>query len=185
MENILKPGRYINSEWNAVHKEWKDSALKVALGFPDVYEIGMSHLGTKILYGILNRQKGVICERVFAPGMDMEKRMKDKEEKLCSLESSHALKEFDIIGFSIQYEMNYLDLLNILYLGGVALYSKDRGEGDPVVIAGGPCAFNPEPLADFVDAFVIGEAEEAIVEIINAAKGEVWRVEGKRKNAIE
>ncbi|MCX5687572.1 MAG: B12-binding domain-containing radical SAM protein, partial [Candidatus Omnitrophica bacterium] len=126
MLEILRPARYINSEWNAIHKKWDDSTLKIALSFPDVYEIGMSHLGVRILYGILNREQGVICERVFAPWPDMEKRLRDKKEKLCSLESSHALKEFDIIGFSLQYEMNYLDILNILDLGGVPLCSKDR-----------------------------------------------------------
>ena len=171
MIDILRPARYINSEWNAVHKKWNDSALKIALLFPDVYEIGMSHLGMRILYGILNREQDVICERAFAPWPDMEKRLRDKKENLCSLESSHVLKEFDVIGFSLQYEMNYLDILNMLDLGGVPLCSKDRSDNDPVVIAGGPCAFNPEPLADFIDAFVIGEAEEAILEIVKAVKG--------------
>jgi len=169
--DILKPGRYINSEWNAIHKEWNAGALKIALSFPDVYEIGMSHLGMRILYGVLNREQGVICERVFAPWPDMEKRLRDKKENLCSLESSHALKEYDVIGFSLQYEMNYLDILNMLDLGGVPLCSKDRSDNDPIVIAGGPCAFNPEPLADFIDAFVIGEAEEAILEIVKVVQG--------------
>ena len=113
----------------------------------------------------------MICERAFAPWDDMEKRIRDREEMLCSLESSHALKEFDIIGFSLQYEMNYPDILNMLELGGVPLYSKQRADTDPIVIAGGPCAFNPEPLADFIDVFVIGEAEEVILEIVHAAQG--------------
>ncbi|MDP2911077.1 MAG: TIGR03960 family B12-binding radical SAM protein, partial [Candidatus Omnitrophota bacterium] len=185
MENILKPARYINSEWNAVHKEWKDSALKVALCFPDIYEIGMSHLGMRILYGVLNKEKDVICERAFAPWDDMEKRIRDRKEMLCSLESSHALKEFDIVGFSLQYEMNYTDILNMLDLGGVPLYSKERTDTDPIVIAGGPCAFNPEPLADFIDAFVIGEAEEVIVEIINRVKGEGLRVNRDRNTVLK
>jgi len=171
MIDILKPARYINSEWNAVHKEWEPGALKIALAFPDVYEIGMSHLGMRILYGILNNEKDVICERAFTPWPDMEKRLRDKKENLSSLESGKALKEFDIIGFSLQYEMNYTDVLNMLDLGGVSLYSKDRQAGGPIVIAGGPCAFNPEPLADFIDAFVIGEAEEVILEIAHAAQG--------------
>jgi len=183
--DILRPGRYINSEWNAVHKEWTDGALKIALSFPDVYEIGMSHLGMKILYGILNRVEGVICERVFAPWPDMEKRLRDKKERLCSLESSHALSEFDIIGFSLQYEMNYPDILNALDLGGVALHCRERGDSDPIVIAGGPAAFNPEPLADFIDAFVIGEAEEAILEIVNAMKGEGLRVNRERESVLK
>jgi len=183
MLEILRPARYIHSEWNAVHKKWDEDDLKIALSFPDVYEIGMSHLGMRILYGILNKEQNVICERVFAPWPDMEKRLRDKKEILCSLESSHALKEFDIIGFSLQYEMNYLDVLNILDLGGVPLCSKDRSDDDPIVIAGGPCAFNPEPLADFIDAFVIGEAEEAILEIIKAIRGAEGR-EHRAKSAV-
>ena len=185
MIDILKPARYINSEWNAVHKEWDQSALKIALAFPDVYEIGMSHLGMRILYGILNKEKDVICERAFTPWPDMEKRLRDKKENLSSLESGRALKEFDIVGFSLQYEMNYPDVLNILDLGGVSLYSRDRQEGEPIVIAGGPCAFNPEPLADFVDAFVIGEAEEAILEIVSAAKGEGLGVNCRREAVLK
>jgi radical SAM superfamily enzyme YgiQ (UPF0313 family) len=181
MLDILRPGRYINSEWNAVHKEWMDNALKIALSFPDVYEIGMSHLGMKILYGILNRVEGIICERVFAPWPDMEKRLRDKKERLCSLESSRPLSEFNIIGFSLQYEMNYPDILNVLDLGGVPLHRRERGDSDPIVIAGGPCAFNPEPLADFIDAFVIGEAEEVILDIakiVRAAKSREQRARG-------
>jgi len=183
MLEILRPGRYINSEWNAVHKNWDDGALKIALAFPDVYEIGMSHLGVRILYGILNREQDVVCERVFAPWPDMEKRLRDRKEKLCSLESSHALKEFDIIGFSLQYEMNYLDALNMLDLGGVPLCSKDRSDSDPIVIAGGPCAFNPEPLTDFIDAFVIGEAEESILDIIKAIR-ETGGIGHRAKSAV-
>lgn len=185
MLDILKPARYIDSEWNAVHKEWKESDLKIALSFPDVYEIGMSHLGMKILYGILNKAEGVICERVFAPWPDMEKRLRDRKEKLSSLESSRALKEFDIVGFSLQYEMNYLDVLNILDLGGVPLFSKERRDNDPIVIAGGPCAFNPEPMVEFIDAFVVGEAEEVMLEIIDAVKGAGLRVDRDRKEILK
>ncbi|MBU1912886.1 MAG: TIGR03960 family B12-binding radical SAM protein [Candidatus Omnitrophica bacterium] len=185
MIDILKPARYINSEWNAVHKKWEPGALKIALAFPDVYEIGMSHLGMRILYGILNKEKDVICERAFTPWPDMEKRLRDKKENLSSLESGRPLKEFDIIGFSLQYEMNYLDVLNILDLGGIKVYSKDRQEGGPIVIAGGPCAFNPEPLTDFIDAFVIGEAEEVMLEIINAARGSMLKAPGSRENFLK
>ncbi|MCX5692107.1 MAG: radical SAM protein [Candidatus Omnitrophica bacterium] len=171
MNDILRPGRYVNNEWNAVHKEWKDGVSKIALSFPDVYEIGMSHLGMKILYGILNREEGIICERFFAPWPDMEKKLRDRKEKLSSLESSRTLKEFDIIGFSLQYEMNYLDMLNMLDLSGVPLHCRERGDDDPIVIAGGPCAFNPEPLVEFIDVFVLGEAEEIILEIIRIVQG--------------
>ena len=185
MDGIFKPGRYINKEWNAAHKEWDGAALKIALVFPDIYEIGMSHLGMKILYGILNREKGVIWERVLAPWPDMEAMLRDKKEKLSSLESSRPLKEFDIIGFSLQYEMNYLEVLNALDLGGVSLRSSERGDGDPLVIAGGPAAFNPEPLADFIDAFVIGEAEETILEVISVVKGEGSRVNRGREAVLK
>ncbi len=185
MIDILKPARYIDSEWNAVHKEWNDGALKVALLYPDVYEIGMSHLGMKILYGILNREKDVICERFFAPWLDMEKRLRERKENLLSLESSRVLNEFDIIGFSLQYEMNYPDVLNMLYLGGVKLHSAEREDNDPIVIAGGPCAFNPEPLADFIDAFVIGEAEEVILEIAKLVKGLRFKVGCSRSEILK
>ena len=155
MLDILKPGRYINNEWNSVHKRGSDSKLKVALCFPDIYEIGMSHLGMKILYGILNNEHDIICERFFVPWVDMEKHMREKKEAILSLESKCPLHEFDIIGFSLQYEMNYTDVLNMLELGRVPIYSKDRDDSHPIVIAGGACVFNPEPMADFIDAFVI------------------------------
>ncbi|MBU0759121.1 MAG: TIGR03960 family B12-binding radical SAM protein [Candidatus Omnitrophica bacterium] len=171
LSGVLKPGRYIDSEWNAVRKEWDGASLKVALCFPDIYEIGMSHLGMRILYGVLNNEEGVLCERVFTPWTDMEQNLRTRGEPLVSLENKKPLRDFDIIGFSLQYEMGYADVLNMLELGGVPILSKERGDSDPIVIAGGPCAFNPEPMADFIDAFVIGEAEEAILEIARAAQG--------------
>ncbi len=171
MINVLKPARYINREWNAVHKEWAPSMLKVALCFPDIYEIGMSHLGMKIIYGILNEERDIVCERVFAPWEDKEKEMRSKGEALLSLESGRELKDFDVIGFSLQYEMNFADALNMLDLGRVPMMASERGDDDPLVIAGGPCCFNPGPMTDFVDAFVIGEAEEAVVEIARLAQG--------------
>ena len=170
MDTVLRPGRYINGEWNAVHKEWTDGMFKVALCFPDIYEIGMSHLGMKIIYGVLNKEKDVLCERVFAPWIDMEKMLRQRKEPILSLEGRKRLKEFDILGFSLQYEMNFTDVLNVLDLGQIPMRASERGEGDPVVIAGGPCCFNPEPLADFIDAFVIGEAEEVVLEIVNSFK---------------
>ena len=178
---IFKPGRYINREWNAVHKEWAPSMLKVALCFPDIYEIGMSHLGMKIIYGILNEERDVVCERIFAPWEDKEKEMRSKDETLLSLESGRELKDFDIIGFSLQYEMNFVDALNILDLGRVPLMASERGDNDPLVIAGGPCCFNPGPMSDFVDAFVIGEAEDTIIKIAALAKD----LKGRRKEIIE
>jgi len=182
---ILKPARYINREWNAVYKEWREETLKVALCFPDIYEIGMSHLGMRIIYGILNQEKGVVCERVFAPWRDMEARMRSRKEGLLSLEGSKGLKEFDIIGFSLQYEMSFVDVLNILDLGQVPIFSSQRGDGDPVVIAGGPCCFNPAPMADFIDAFVIGEGEEVIREIAGAARRSMPDAGGSRGEVLE
>ncbi|MFH1853870.1 MAG: TIGR03960 family B12-binding radical SAM protein [Candidatus Omnitrophota bacterium] len=171
IDGVLKPGRYIGNEWNAVGKEWDSVSLRIALCFPDIYEIGMSHLGMRIIYGVLNNEKDILCERVFAPWKDMEQKLRATGSSLQSLESKKAFKEFDIIGFSLQYEMSYTDVLNMLDLGRVPLWSKDRGDDDPIVIAGGPCAFNPEPMADFIDAFFIGEAEDAILEMARTAQG--------------
>ncbi|MBU1888139.1 MAG: B12-binding domain-containing radical SAM protein, partial [Candidatus Omnitrophica bacterium] len=185
MDGVLKPGRYINGEWNAARKEWDYALLKVALCFPDIYEIGMSHLGMKIIYGILNNEKDVLCERVFTPWNDMEQKLRAMGEPLVSLENRKPLREFDIIGFSLQYEMGYVDVLNMLDLGNVPLRSEDRGDSDPIVIAGGPCAFNPEPMVDFIDAFVIGEAEEAILEMANVVKGLGCRVKNSRQNILQ
>lgn len=191
MVEVLRPGRYIGGEWNAVHKEWVGGQLKFALCFPDMYEIGMSHLGMRILYGILNREKDVVCERVFAPWKDMEEKIRAGNRGsndgggLLSLEGRRKLCEFDIVGFSLQYEMSFVDVLNMLDLGGVRLRSSERGDEDPLVIAGGPCAFNPEPMADFIDAFVIGEAEEAILEIAKLVKSERCKVKGWRQGALK
>ncbi|MFH0763747.1 MAG: TIGR03960 family B12-binding radical SAM protein [Candidatus Omnitrophota bacterium] len=165
---VQKPGRYAGGEWNAVKKEWTDGLVKVCLAFPDVYEVGMSYLGIKILYGILNERKDSLCERVFAPWKDFENILRGNNIKLFSLESRKPLNEFDIIGFSFAYELTYTNVLNILDLGGIPLRSSERGDNDPLVIAGGSSCYNPEPMAEFIDAFVIGDGEEAIVEIIDA-----------------
>lgn len=165
--NVRKPARYIGQEYNMIKKEWAQDRVKVCLCFPDVYEIGMSHLGLKILYHILNEKEDVLCERCFAPWLDMEKVMLDKKIPLFSLESKVGLASFDIIGFSLQYELTYTNLLNMLHLSGIPLKSSDRDDLSlPLIIAGGPCAFNPEPLADFIDLFLIGDGEEGIVDIV-------------------
>jgi radical SAM family uncharacterized protein/radical SAM-linked protein len=163
--SVSKPSRYIGGEINSVVKDPDRILMKFALAFPDVYEVGMSHLGFQILYHILNQQPEIACERVFAPWPDWEKRLREKGLPLTSLESSIPLKDFHLIGFSLQYELNYTGVLNILDLGGIPLRAADRGEKDPLIIGGGPCALNPEPLADFFDAFVLGDGEEAILEI--------------------
>jgi radical SAM family uncharacterized protein/radical SAM-linked protein len=162
---VSRPSRYIGGEINSVVKDLSRVRLKFALAFPDVYEVGMSHLGFQILYCILNQNAEIACERVFAPWPDMERFLRDRALPLTSLESSLPLKEFDVLGFSLQYELNYTGVLNILHLSGIPLRAADRGENDPLIIGGGPCAMNPEPLADFFDALVLGDGEEVVLEI--------------------
>lgn len=163
---VIKPGRYVGNELNVVKKEAKDK-LKFALVYPDIYEIGMSYLGLHILYHITNKRPNTLCERAFLPWPDAEEILKGKSIPLFSLESHTPLKEFDILGFSLTYELNYTGVLNILNLSGIPLFSKERGDDYPLVIAGGFTAFNPEPMADFFDLFVIGDAEEIINEILD------------------
>lgn len=169
LENILlkvqKPGRYTGGELNSVIK--KNANIRFAFCFPDVYEIGMSYLGMKILYELLNSQDDVWCERVFAPWIDMEEQMKKNDIPLYALESFDAVSDFDFIGFTLQYELSYTNILNMLHFSGVPLKSSDRSGLSQIVIAGGPCAHNPEPLSAFVDMFVIGEGEEVMLEIMD------------------
>jgi radical SAM family uncharacterized protein/radical SAM-linked protein len=165
LERVEKPGRYIGGEWNAVRKDPAGIEARIALVFPDVYEIGMSYLGQKILYDILNRHPSLAAERVFAPWPDMEGGLRSSRLPLFSLESRLPLAQFDLLGFSLLYELNYSNILTVLDLGGVPLLSADRKEGAPLVLAGGPAAFNPEPVSDIFDAFLIGDGEEAFVEI--------------------
>jgi radical SAM family uncharacterized protein/radical SAM-linked protein len=179
---IAKPSRYLGGEINSAVKDPGLVKLKFALAFPDVYEVGMSHLGAQILYHVLNGMPEVSCERVFAPWPDMESHLREKGPPLCSLESSRALKDFDVLGFSLQYELNYTGVLQILDLAGIPLRASQRAEGYPLVIGGGPCALNPEPLADFFDLFLLGDGEEAAPEIcreIIAAKDQ-----GTNKEAL-
>ena len=167
---VQKPGRYVGGEWNAVRKEWTPERVKVCLAFPDVYEVGMSHLGIKILYGILNNRDDCLCERAFAPWVDLEKVLRDNQGLLYGLESRRPLRDFDIVGFSLGSELCYANLLNMLDLGGIPLRSSERTDEHPLVIAGGPSVFNPEPIAAFIDAFVIGDGEEAAGEIVDEYK---------------
>jgi len=180
---VQKPARYIGGEWNMVRKEWTTDKVKVLLAFPEVYEVGMSYLGLKILYGILNKRDDCLCERVFSPWADFEEILRKNKLDLFSLESRKALKEFDIIGISLAYELNYTNALNILDLGGVPVKSSDRGEDDPIVIAGGPACYNPEPMSEFIDAFVIGDGEEAVSELIDVFKMNLARKELLRELA--
>ncbi len=165
---VKKPARYAGGEWNAVRKDWGTVQYRAAFAFPDVYEVGMSHLGLQILYDVVNRRPGVLMERVFAPWPDMEEKMREHSLPLFALESRRPLLEFDMVAFTLQYEMSFSNVLTMLDLGGIPRRSEDRGTGGyPLIIAGGPCAYNPEPLADFIDLFVIGEGEEVIGELLD------------------
>ncbi|MFC2157192.1 TIGR03960 family B12-binding radical SAM protein [Acidobacteriota bacterium] len=167
MSEVQKPGRYTGGEWNEIRKNPEQVDIKVALAFPDIYEIGMSHLGQRILYHVLNEQASVLAERVFAPWPDFESVLRKRNIPLYSLENRIPLSHFDIVGFSLLYELTYTNVLTMLDLGNIPLLSSQRGQGDPLVIAGGPTVFNPEPIADFFDLIVIGDGEESFLEIID------------------
>jgi radical SAM family uncharacterized protein/radical SAM-linked protein len=167
--NIRRPARYLGCELNAVRSP-RPGDLRVGLAFPDLYEVGMSHLGLSLLYACLNRVPGLFAERVFMPDEDLEQLLRVREAPLATLETKLSLNRLDILGFSLAYELTYTNVLGILDLGGIPLRSSERTREHPLVIAGGPCAFNPEPLADFVDAFVVGEAEERLVELCLAVR---------------
>lgn len=179
---VSKPTRYLGQEINSIRKDPSSVRLKFCLAFPDVYEVGMSHLGIQILYHILNERKEIACERVFAPWMDMEKALREKRVPLSSLESSIPLRQFDILGFSLQYELSLTNVLNMLELSDIPLFSKDRDEHFPLIIAGGPTVFNPMPVADFFDAFVIGDGEEVVLEISNLVIQ--WKASGGKKDDL-
>lgn len=165
LPKVQKPARYVGGEWGSVTKEKERVELRFAFCFPDVYEVGMSHLGSRILYGLLNDQAGVWCERVFAPWIDMEKEMRAAEIPLYGLESGDPLSAFDIIGFTLQYELSFTNILNMLELGGVPVLASERTALKNLVVAGGPCAYNPEPLCDFIDLFMIGDGEEIMLDL--------------------
>lgn len=182
LKSVSKPTRYIGNEWNSVHKDLNKVDVRMALCFPDVYEVGMSHLGIKILYHLLNRENDVYCERVFSPWVDMEEKMIENNIPLFTMETHTPINEIDILGFTLQYEMSYTNIINALNLGEIPLMSVDRTEEHPFVIAGGPCAYNPEPIADFFDFFVIGEGEEIILEVVNEYKA--WKKNKESRDAF-
>ncbi len=165
LHRIQRPSRYLGREINAVFKDPRAVALRVALLFPDLYEVGMSHLGLGLLYAILNREDHIWAERAYAPAPDLEADLRDRRQPLTSLESGTPLSRFDLLGVSLQYELGYTNLLNMLDLGGVPLLAADRDASHPVVIGGGPACFNPEPVAPFFDALVLGDGEEVILEL--------------------
>jgi len=177
---IAKPSRYLGGETHSVIKDPRKVKLTFALAFPDVYEVGMSHIGFHILYSLLNANPEIACERVFAPWPDFENLLRERGLPLCSLETSRPLKEFALLGFSLQYELNYTGVLNILDLAGIPLRAQQRDENDPLVIGGGPCALNPEPLADFFDLFVLGDGEEVVLELCQAIVASKEKGESKR-----
>ncbi|MEW6182877.1 MAG: TIGR03960 family B12-binding radical SAM protein [Bacillota bacterium] len=165
---VEKPGRYVGGEYNSVRKGWDEVQVRVAFAFPDVYEVGMSHLGLQILYAAVNDRADSLLERVFAPWPDMERLLRENNIPLFTLESRRPVKDFDILAFTLPYELTYTNVLNIIGLSGIDPVAEARKNDDPLVIAGGPCVFNPEPLASFIDLFAVGEGEEIIQEILDA-----------------
>ncbi len=167
LHQVNRPARYTGGEWNAIVKDWNTTPLKIALAYPDTYEIGMSNLAIPILYDLLNRRPDVLAERVYAPWVDMDAIMRERRIPLFSLESHRPLKDFDIIGFSLGYELTYTNVLNMLDLAGIPVLAAERDDSYPLVIAGGSSCLNPEPMADFIDVFVIGDGEEVVFEFID------------------
>ena len=174
--SIEKPARYIGGEVNSVMKDKEDVDIRFAMCFPDVYEIGMSHLGIQILYDMFNRREDTWCERVYSPWLDLDKVLKEKKIPLFALESQDPVRDFDFLGITIQFEMCYTNILQILDLSQIPLHAADRTEEDPIVIGGGPCAYNPEPLAEFFDIFYIGEGEAVYDELLDTYKE--WKKSG-------
>ena len=182
--SIQQPARYIGGEVNTVIKDPAKADIRFAMCFPDVYEIGMSHLGMQILYDMFNRREDIYCERVYSPWTDLDKIMREKNIPLFALESQDPIREFDFLGITLQYEMSYTNILQVLDLGHIPLHAADRSEEDPIVIGGGPCAYNPEPLADFFDMFYIGEGETVYFELMDCYK-ENKKKGGSRRQFLE
>lgn len=181
---VEKPARYIGNEVNMVEKDLNKIDVRFCMCFPDVYEIGMSHLGIQILYDMFNQREDTYCERVYSPWPDLDQIMREKNIPLFALESQDPIKEFDFLGITLQYEMCYTNILQILDLSQIPIWSKDRGEEDPIVIGGGPCSYNPEPIADFFDIFYIGEGETVYFQMLDLYK-EVKAAGGTRERFLE
>jgi len=173
LPTVQKPGRYTGGEYNQIIKDWSQTSIRVALAFPDIYDLGMSNLGLAILYDILNQQPDILAERVYTPWPDMEAAMRQAGMPLYSLETKHQISDFDLLGVSLPYETLYTNALNMLDLSGIPLLTIHRSREDPLIIAGGHATFNPEPVANFFDALVIGEGEEVILEIVRCLQE--WR----------
>ncbi|GAA0862368.1 TIGR03960 family B12-binding radical SAM protein [Paraclostridium tenue] len=171
LKKVEKPARYLGNEVNSIHKDISnENLIRYAHCFPDLYEVGMSHLGSHILYDVINKDEEVFCERVYAPNVDMEEKMRENNIPLFALESREAITNFDFLAFTLQYELSYTNILNMLDLAKVEILAKDRKLDDPFILVGGPCAYNPEPIADFVDIVILGEGEEVNLEVINRYK---------------
>ena len=181
---IEKPARYIGNEVNSVMKDPAKVSIRFAMCFPDVYEIGMSHLGIQILYDMFNKREDVWCERVYSPWTDLDQIMRERKIPLFALESQDPVKEFDFLGITLQYEMCYTNILQVLDLSGIPLAAEERTDEDPIVIGGGPCTYNPEPLAEFFDLFYMGEGETVYDELLDAYKQNKKRG-GTRKEFLE
>jgi radical SAM family uncharacterized protein len=173
LQGVTRPARYTGGEWNSVLKDWDETPVRIALAYPDIYEIGMSNMALPILYELINSRPDALAERVFAPWVDMEAAMRQAGIPLFSLESRHPLKDFDIIGFSLGYELTYTNVLNMLDLARIPALTSDRDNSHPLIIAGGSCVLNPEPMSDFIDFFVIGEGEEVLPELLDSLRG--WK----------
>jgi radical SAM family uncharacterized protein len=179
LPSVTRPARYTGGEWNSIVKDWDAIDVKMALLYPDLYEIGMSNLGLSILYHLVNMQPKALVERAYAPWADMEAEMRKASIPLLSLESKRPLKDFDIVGFSLGYELTYTNVLNMLDLAGIPLLAAERSDSHPLVIAGGSCALNAEPMAEFIDLFVLGEGEEVLLEFLETFRR--WKLEGSRR----
>ena len=182
LPTVQKPGRYTGGEYNQIIKDWSQTAIRVALAFPDIYDLGMSNLGLAILYDILNQQPDILAERVYTPWPDMEAAMRQAGMPLYSLETKHQISDFDLLGVSLPYETLYTNALNMLDLSGIPLLTIHRSREDPLIVAGGHATFNPEPVANFFDALVIGEGEEVILEIVRCLQE--WRESGESREAL-
>ena len=186
LDNLLmrveKPARYIGGELNTIMKDPATIKTRFGFAFPDTYEIGMSYLGLQIIYHLLNKQEGVYCERLFAPALDMEELMRKEDIPLFTLETKSPASEMDILGFTLQYELSFSNIVNMLNLAGIPVKSRERGKDFPFIAAGGPCAYNPEPLAEIIDFFMIGDGEELLVEICDAHQR--WKDSGDDRDTF-
>ncbi|MFH1798999.1 MAG: TIGR03960 family B12-binding radical SAM protein [Candidatus Omnitrophota bacterium] len=183
LDKVQKPGRYIGGETNSVSKRFSPNMVSVAMAYPDTYEVGMSYLGLIILYHLLNEYEDIACERVFMPAEDMTRELVNCGRKLFSLETKRDINKFDIVGFSLSYELTYTNVLSMLHLAGITVLSEDRKDEEPLIIAGGACCYNPEPMSAFIDVFIIGDAEEALVKFVQRYKS-LKKTTRNRKNIL-